>query len=283
MIYDVIVVGAGFKDSQVGKTMMGRLLAWVGRHVLAGGTYVRDITAISYFSFRELFITPASRRRAMLRVAAQQIVLTGVDALPMVAAVALLLGSVMIIQAGVNLHTVGAEDLLGTMMVVVLIRELGPLLTAFVVIGRSGAAMCTELGDLQVGMQVKALHAMGIRILGFVVLPRMIAVVLAMMCLTIYFDLIAVMGGIAVATFTLGAPFAVFLDTLERSLGVTDVFITAMKGGLFGLAVAAICCHHGLSVRHAATEVPQATIRAILGSVTVCVLLDLLLIVIVGA
>ena len=262
--------------------MMARLLAWVGRQVIAGGTYVRDIVTLSYFSFRELLNTPASRRRAMFRVMSQQLVFTGVDALPMVATVALLLGSVMIIQAGVNLHTVGAEDLLGTMMVVVLIRELGPLLTAFVVIGRSGAAICTELGDLRVGMQTKALHAMGIRILGFVVLPRMLAVVLAMICLTINFDLIAVMGGIAVAKFTLGAPFSVFLDTLEQSLGLTDVLVTALKGGLFGLAVAAICCHHGLSVQHAATEVPQATIRAILGSVTVCVLLDLLLLVIVG-
>ena len=262
--------------------MMGRFLAWVGRQVIAGGTYVSDITAISYCSFRELFVTPASRRRAMFRVMAQQVVFTGVDALPMIAIVALLLGSVMIIQAEVSLHTVGAEDLLGTMIVVVLIRELGPLLTAFVVIGRSGAAVCTELGNLRVGMQIKALHVMGIRILGFVVLPRMMAFVLAMMGLTIYFDLIAVMGGIAVAKFTLGTPFAVFLDTLERSLGLTDVLITALKGGLFGLAVAAICCHHGLSVQHAETEVPQATIRAILGSVTICVLLDLLLIVIVG-
>lgn len=260
---------------------MGSFLAWVGLQVIAGGTYVRDITAIAYFSLRELFITPASRWRAMFRVMAQQVIVTGVGALPMLTTVALLLGSVMIIQAGVNFHAVGAENLLGTMMVMVLIRELGPLLTAFVVIGRSGAAMCTELGDLRVGMQIKALHAMGIRIFGFVVLPRMIAVVLAMMCLTIYFDLIAVMGGIVVAKFTLGAPFAVFLDSFERSFALTDVLITAVKGGLFGLIVAAICCHHGLSVQYAATEVPQATIRAILSSVTVCVLLDLLLLIVI--
>ncbi len=225
-------------------------------------------------------MVPLSRQRAMFRVMSQQLVVTGLDALSMVATVALLLGSVMIIQVGSNLHTVGAEDRLGTMMVVVLIRELGPLLTAFVVIGRSGAAMCTELGDLRVGMQIKALHAMGVRILAFVVLPRMIAVVLAMIFLTIYFDFIAVMGGIAVAKFTLGVPFAVFLDTLERSIGLTDVLVTAMKGGLFGVAVAAICCHHGLSVQYSATEVPQATIRAILGSVTVCVLLDLFFVIV---
>ncbi len=225
-------------------------------------------------------MVPLSRQRAMFRVMSQQLVVTGLDALSMVATVALLLGSVMIIQVGSNLHTVGAEDRLGTMMVVVLIRELGPLLTAFVVIGRSGAAMCTELGDLRVGMQIKALHAMGVRILAFVVLPRMIAVVLAMIFLTIYFDFIAVMGGIAVAKFTLGVPFAVFLDTLERSIGLTDVLVTAMKGGLFGVAVAAICCHHGLSVQYSETEVPQATIRAILGSVTVCVLLDLFFVIV---
>jgi phospholipid/cholesterol/gamma-HCH transport system permease protein len=261
---------------------MGKFLAWMGRQVIAGGAYVRDMTAISYFSFRELVTTPEPRRRGMFRVLAQQVIFAGVDALPMIGTVALVLGSIMIIQAGVNLHAVGAENLLGTMMVVVLIRELGPLLTAFIVAGRSGAAVCTELGNLQVGMEFKALHAMGIRILGFVVLPRMLAIVLAMICLTIYFDLIAVMGGIAIAKFSLGVPFSVFFDALESSIGLTDVFIMAMKGVLFGIAVAAICCHHGLSVQDAATEVPQAAIRAILGSVTVCVLLDLLLIAIVG-
>ena len=262
--------------------MLGRVFARVGRQVIAAGTYIRDITVLPYFSFRELFIAPPSRRGATLRLAAQQLVFVGIDALLMIATVALMLGSVMVIQAGVNLHIVGAEDLLGTMLVVVLIRELGPLLTAFVVVGRSGAAMCMELGHFRVGMQIKALHAMGIRILGFVVLPRMIGVLLAMICLTIYFDLIAVMGGIVVAKFTLGVPFAVFLDTLERSLGMTDVLVTVIKGGVFGLAIAAICCHHGLSVKHEATEVPLATIRAILGSVTVCVLLDILLIAVVG-
>lgn len=212
----------------------------------------------------------------MLRVMSQQLVFTSVDALLTIALVALLLGIVLVLPA------VAAEGLFGTVMGVALVRELGPLLTAFVVIGRSGAAMCVELGDLKVGMQIKALEAMGIRVFGFVVLTRMIAVVLAMMWLTMYFDLIAVTGGIAAATLTLGESFAVFLDTLERSIGVNDVLITAMKGGLFGLVIATICCHYGLSVQHAAHEIPQATIRAILGSVTVCVLLDVLFIVVVG-
>tara|TARA_B100001971_G_scaffold215036_1_gene256645 strand:- start:1860 stop:2645 length:786 start_codon:yes stop_codon:yes gene_type:complete len=255
---------------------MNQLFAWVGRQMIAGGIYVRDIATIPYFSFRELLVTPASQRRVVLRVMSQQIIFAGVGALPMITIVALLLGSVMLI----HVHTIGSKNPLGTMMAMVLIRELGPLLTAFVVIGRSGVAICTELGNLRVGNQIKALHTMGIRVLGFVVLPRMLAVVVAMICLTIYFDLIAVMGGFTVAKFVLGESIFVFLYILEQSVSLTDVLITVIKGGIFGFAVAAICCHHGLLVKHSAPEVPQATTQAILSSVIVCVLLDLLLIVI---
>ncbi len=254
--------------------MIGRMLAWVGRYVIALGSYVRDISALSYFCFREIFLTSGRRRRMMVPVFRQQLLVAGVDALPMIAIVALLLGSVMII----SLHVVGADDFLGTVMVLVIIRELGPLVTTFVVVGRSGTALSSEIGEMQVGMQMRILQAMGIRVLGFVVLPRMLAMVVATVCLTVYFDVVAVMGGIVIAKFTLGIPLAVFLDTLDRSLALTDVAITVMKGALFGLAVAAISCHHGLSVQQNTAEVSQATIRTIVGAGTVCILLDLLFI-----
>ena len=218
----------------------------------------------------------------MIRVTAQQIVAIGVGALPMVLIVACVLGGslILVIDVGVNLHAEGAGDFLGTVIVVILIRELGPLLTAFVIVARSGSAMCTEVGNLQVGLQIMALRAMGIRILNFIVLPRMLAFVLSMVCLTVYFNLVAVMSGIAVATLACGIPYAALLDGLEHSLGLTDMLIMMVKGGVFGLAISAICCHHGLSVQGAAPHVSLAAVRATETSVMVCVLLDVLMVVI---
>ena len=218
----------------------------------------------------------------MIRVTAQQIVAIGVGALPMVLIVACVLGGslILVIDGGVNLRAEGAGDFLGTVIVVILIRELGPLLTAFVIVARSGSAMCTEIGNLQVGWQIMALRAMGIRILNFIVLPRMLAFVLSMVCLTVYFNLVAVMSGMTVAALACGIPYAALLDVLERSIGLTDMLIMTVKGGVFGLAISAICCHHGLSVQGAAPQVSLAAVRATETSVVVCVLLDVLMVVI---
>lgn len=257
--------------------MIGRAFAWTGRRTIAGVSYIRDISALIYFSFRELFRMSVRRRGAVFQVITRQILFTGLDALPVISAIALMLGLIIIVQAGTILPKVGAGDLLGTIIVVVLVRELGPILTAFVVIGRSGSAISTELGNMRVNLEVAALQAMGIRIMSFTIMPRLVGAILATICLTIYFDLVAIAGGFVVATFTLATPVGIFLESFEKSLSVWDVLVTILKGGLFGLAIAAICCHHGLSVQRSATEVPQQTSRAMLNSVIVMLLLDIII------
>jgi len=254
------------------------LLSWAESQVFAGGTYVRDIATIAYCSFRDLFLSSSFRRGAMMRVLSQQIVVTGGGAFPMVTIMALLFGSAIIIQSGGDEWSVGAENLLRLMLVEVLIREFGALLIAFVVIGCFGVPICKELANLCVENQIKALRMMGIRILGFVVFPQMLVVVVAMICLIIYFYLIAMMGGIIVSTFVFGEPVSVFFYTLEQSIGLIDVLIMLTKGVIFALVVAVICCHHGLLVEHEVSGVSQATMHAVMGSVIVCVLIEVLFI-----
>jgi phospholipid/cholesterol/gamma-HCH transport system permease protein len=250
-------------------------IAWVGRKAIEGYTYLVDLAALVVISLRELANPGRQGRGEAVRVITRQILFTGVDALPVVSAIALMIGLIIITQAGTQLPKVGAGDMVGNIIVVVVIRELGPLLTAFIVVGRSGTAITTELGNMKVGQEVTALELMGISVARFIVMPRLVGMILAMICLTLYFDAVAVLGGFVVAKAKLTVPFEQFAHAITQSLSLIDVFVTATKGALFGTAVAAICCHHGLSVQSSYTEVPQQTTRAMINSVTICLVLDI--------
>lgn len=252
------------------------MIAWAGRKTVEGVAYAADVLYLSYLAFKELLSPTRRGQGEAFRVITRQILFTGVDALPVVGAIALILGLLIIIQAGTTLPRVGAGAFLAKIIVLTVVRELGPLITAFIVVWRSGTAMCTELGNMRVGQEIAALEAMGINLPRFIVMPRLVGAIVAMICLTVYFDLVAVLGGFLVAKVKLTIPVAVYLAEIQKSLSIADALITVIKGGLFGLTIAVICCHHGLSVVSATTEVPQQATRAMLNTVTACLLLDII-------
>jgi phospholipid/cholesterol/gamma-HCH transport system permease protein len=252
------------------------VIGWIGQKTIDGYMYLTDLAAQVYLTARELVSPGRQGRWASLRVTLRQLLFTGVDALPVVSAIALMLGLLVILQAGTQLPKVGGEGLIGTIIVVVIIRELGPLTTAILVIGRSGAAITTELGNMRVAQEITALELMGIRTSRYIVMPRVVAVVVSMLCLIFYFDAIAVLGGFIVARIKLTIPFYPFADAVAQALSLADVLGTVVKGVLFGTTVAVVCCHHGLSVRSSYTEVPQQVTRAMINSITICLLVDIL-------
>ncbi len=251
------------------------MIAWTGKKAVEGAAYAVDILALSYLSFREAFSRAPHGQAESRRAIGRQVLFTGVDALPVVGALALMLGIIIIIQAGVTLPQLGAGEYLARIVVVAVVRELGPLVTAFIVIWRSGTAMCTEIGNMRVGQEIAALEAMGIQLVRFLVMPRMIGAIAALICLTVYFDVVAIFGGFLVAKIKLTIPFAVYVEEIEKTLSVADVLITVIKSALFGMAIAVICCHHGLEVGESVTEVPQQNSRAMLNTVAACLLVDI--------
>jgi phospholipid/cholesterol/gamma-HCH transport system permease protein len=252
------------------------VIAWTGRKTVEGLAFAAAVLDLGLRAFREFFWPARRGRGEVFRVITRQILFTGVDALPVVGAIALMLGLIIIIQAGTTLPQVGAGAFLAKIIELTVVRELGPLLTAFIVIWRSGTAICTELGNMQVGQEIAALEAMGISPIRFLVMPRVAGMIVAMVCLTIYFDFIAIVGGFLVAKIHLTIPFQVYLEEIEEALSASDVLITLIKSILFGITIAVICCHHGLSVVGSTTEVPQQTTRAMLNTVTACLILDII-------
>ncbi len=251
------------------------LFGATGRVVLAILGYVGGVASIAYLSFREFFLLDRQGRAETLAGVVRQMLFTGIDALPVITVMALLLGWVVIIQAGTQLPKVGAERLIGQILVVTIVRELAPLLTAFVIIGRSGSAVATELGYMRVNQELAALEVMGIPLGRFLLAPRVIGFWLATLCLTIYFAVIAILGGFALAAAMLTVPFRVFVESLQAALSLADLEMILIKCSLFGLVIAGIACLHGLRVQRSYTEIPQQTTQAIIYAVMVCFALNL--------
>lgn len=246
------------------------LLDRVGAAVIAPLDALLDMTALFVGAIRQAFAGRGPSGRMVADVVLRQILFTGVEALRVVAVIALLLGAAVIIESFTQLPRVGGESIIGNILVVVVVRELGPILTAFIVIGRSGTAISTEIGYMMVNHEIQALEMMGINPVRFVVLPRLVGVAAAIFCLSFFFNIVALFGGYLAARFIVHYPFARFIADVSGALGFWDVAVSGIKCLLFGLIVALICCYRGFSVRFSFTEIPQVTTRAVVLSIYAC-------------
>lgn len=208
--------------------------------------------------------------RPIRNVLARQILFTGVDAMRFVGMVALLVGLSVVLQMQVWLSKFGQSALIGPLLVAVIIREVGPLLVNFVVIGRSGTAIASELSTMQVAGEIRLLDSMGLDPLIYLVMPRVIGVALSVFCLTIFFIVLSFasgyLGGFLMGM-NVGVP-SVFIQSVFGSIRPADVLNVLAKTFIPGLLTGTICCIEGLSVRGAMTEVPQAATRGVVRSVS---------------
>lgn len=203
-----------------------------------------------------------------------QIYFTGVDAVWVVSGLAVILGGLIIWQSLNLLAITTNEGFLGKVVELVVIRELGPIMTAFIVIGRSASSITVELGNMVVDREVQLLRSMGIAPHRYLVLPRMLGVTSAIFCLCIIFDFVAVLGGFVVARLAISMPFQTFLDVVSTHLTFTDIAVSGLKTAVFGIIIATVSTYQGLSVQNAVTEVPQATRRCVIHSLVMIVVAD---------
>jgi phospholipid/cholesterol/gamma-HCH transport system permease protein len=209
---------------------------------------------------------PGAGRRVAARVLVNQVWFTALQAIPLVIILSSILSFLLISQAVRELGRINATELIGTLMVVVVVRELGPLLTALVVAGRSGTAIAAELATNRVMGEVDALEGMGIDPVHYLVLPRFAAAVISVFGLLILFDLVAIFAGLVAATSS-DLSSARYFDIVLRSLTLRDTWLTIAKGLLFGLIIGVVPSFYGLRTRRAATEVPIAASRAVVTSI----------------
>ncbi|WP_306591709.1 ABC transporter permease [Geothrix sp. 21YS21S-4] len=203
-----------------------------------------------------------------------QVRFTGLDAAGLVMGTAFLLGAVTLIQAFSQLSALGAERYVGALMVVIVLRELGPLLTAMLVIGRSATAMAAELGAMQLNGEVEALVVHGVDPYQYLLLPRWAGAVVSLFALVALFDGAALAGGFAVVRLNHGVTFGFFMESVRQSLSNLDFAATLLKVGLFGSAITFQACHFGLGIRRSRTEIPQAVTRTVVATLVSVFLVD---------
>jgi phospholipid/cholesterol/gamma-HCH transport system permease protein len=203
----------------------------------------------------------------ILRVVGSQIYFTGFQALPIISWLALIVGTLTIVQTSSQLSRVGGGDMLGNLLVVLIIRELGPLITALIVVARSGTAVAVELGNMRVNKEIEALESMGIDPLSYIVFPRLLGGIISVICLAFYFCVVALLGGYFVAQFIQPIAFSYYFESIALAVSRADVLLFLLKNIFSGSIIFVICCYQGLLVKQSSTEVPQVTIKAVVNSI----------------
>jgi phospholipid/cholesterol/gamma-HCH transport system permease protein len=198
----------------------------------------------------------------------------GVDALPIVGLISFLLGLIMAFMSSVQLQQFGANIYVASLVSLAMVRELGPIMTAIIVAGRSGSAFAAEIGTMKISDEVDALFTMGFDPTRFLVVPKIVASIITVPILTLFSDLFAIMGGLVVGVLMLDLTTNAYMAQTLKTLTLFDVFWGFLKAAVFALLIAGIGCLRGFQVRGGAAEVGQATTSAVVSSIFLIILTD---------
>ena len=199
--------------------------------------------------------------------------LAGVNALPIIVLLGFLLGLIMAFQSAIPMRQFGADLYVANLIGLSMLRELGPLLTAIILAGRSGSAFAAELGTMKVSEELDALTTMGLEPVGFLVVPRVIAAVAMTPLLAIFAGVCGLIGG-AVVMLSLGFPLVTYLIQVKSAVTVGDMIGGLGKSFVFGIVVAAIGCLRGLQTKSGASAVGESTTRAVVSGLVLITIVD---------
>jgi phospholipid/cholesterol/gamma-HCH transport system permease protein len=203
-----------------------------------------------------------------------QIEETGINALPIVGLLAFLIGVVLAYQGADQLKRFGAEIFTINLLGVGVLREIGGLITAIIVAGRSGSAFTAHIGTMRVNEEIDAMQTMGLNTVDTLVLPRIIGLVIALPVLTFFSDVVGLIGGAFMCYFQLGITIPVFLRQLNEAVTVNTLMVGLIKAPVFAFVIALVGCYEGFQVERNAASVGQLTTRAVVESIFLIIVLD---------
>jgi phospholipid/cholesterol/gamma-HCH transport system permease protein len=222
------------------------------------------------------FVTnPFRGERVRLRETLVQAVRAGNGSLALVSLICFLVGMIIALQSAYQLRIFGAVDLVSSLVAVSVSRELAPLLTAIIVAGRYGSAIAAELGTMRVSNEIDALEVMGIDPTSYLVVPRLVALILVMPCLTVFADVIGILGGMLVGVGVLDLGFGSYVEDTVDSLVLEDIYTGLVKSVAFAGIIGVVGCHEGLTTKGGAEGVGRSTTSAVVRSIVLVIIADL--------
>ncbi|MBW7909042.1 MAG: ABC transporter permease [Kiritimatiellae bacterium] len=210
-----------------------------------------------------LFIPLALTKRRRSEVF-NQLYITGIKSLGVITVVAAFTGMILALQTGLELRRFGLQQNIGTAVTVVMMREMGPFMTALIVAASVGSAIAAQVGTMVVSEEVSALEIMSINPVRFIVLPRLIALAVMMPILTIYTDILGIAGGALVGVTQLQVSFQAYIDNAQLYAQNKDLYVGLLKAFVFGIVIATTACHQGFVTTEGAVGVGQATRRTVI-------------------
>jgi len=215
--------------------------------------------------------------QASFKVLIMQILFTFVYALGISTLLAMAIGAAVFVIGGPMLSMLNQQDLLYSLLIIIIMRELGPLLTAFIVIARSATAIATEIAGMVISHEVEAYISVGIDPIEHIAVPRFIGVTISLFLLNIYFSIFGLAGSYLVAQIFSSAPMDAYFGGLLQHLTFRDILISLTKSLFFGAIISIVAVIQGFSVERASTEVPVAGLRAVSGAFALCIVVNVLL------
>lgn len=199
---------------------------------------------------------------------------TGVDAVPIVALISFLMGLIMAFVSSLQLEQFGASIYVANLVALSMVSELGPIMTAIVVAGRSGSAFAAEIGTMRISDEIDALFTMGISPTQFLVVPRIVAAIVVVPLLTMFADIFAILGGMLISLTMLDLTVVTYISQTIKSLSLFEFMWGLMKSIVFAGLVAWIGCLRGFQVRGGASEVGNAATSAVVSGIFLIILFD---------
>ena len=250
-------------------------VAAIGGGVERQVDYLGGLALLLGRSTRAMVLSPLKRRR-MLDRAIHQAMAAGVGAIPIISLITFFVGVIIALQGAYELQRLGAMQLIASVVAISITRELGPLIAAIVVIGRSGSAFAAEIGTMRVTEELDALETMALDPVAFLVAPKFLAMAVMMPCLAVWSDLMGVLGGSLFGVIGGGYTFGGYLIATSEALLFRDLTSGCIKSVVFGTVITAVGCHEGFSTGAGAEEVGRSTTRSVVISLLLLVLIDLL-------
>ena len=238
--------------------------------------YLQIVSLCAFFGeivvvFAEACLQP---KRFRINAVVRQMYEVWVKALAIVGVLCFLIGVVIAYQGVQQLRQFGAETFTVEAVGIGMFRELGVLLTAIIVAGRSGSAFTAQIGTMQVNQEIDAMNTIGLNPIEWLVLPRILALVLSMPLLAFWGDMTGLLGGAFACTLYLDFTFVQFFDRLRDTVGAWHFYTGMIKSPVFGMVIAAIGCFEGLQVRGSAESVGQLTTRSVVESIFCVIVID---------
>jgi phospholipid/cholesterol/gamma-HCH transport system permease protein len=198
----------------------------------------------------------------------------GFDALPIVGLLSFMLGVVVAYQGAAQLRQYGANIFVADLVGLSMLREFAPLITAIIIAGRSGSAYAAQIGTMAVTEEIDAMRTIGIAPLEMLVLPKLIALVIVMPLLTVFADVLGVLGGMVLARSQLGVGFPEFLDRLVKAIVMSTYWVGIAKAPVFGAIIVMVGCFQGFRTQGGADSVGRQTTRSVVQSIFMVIVAD---------